>query len=162
MRKSYLLFLLIVLLIPFSVFADCSDCSYNNCSDCGCVPSTGEEKKCVYSNISSEESDVSCGDGLLTSIPPTIPSVTKIIYDIIKVSIPILLVFFGSLDLIKAVIANKEDDIKKNQGTFIKRLISAVLVFFVFTVVEFVISLSANNGTKIIQCAKCFISGVCK
>lgn len=162
MKKVYLLLLLLLLLVPFSVFADCNDCAYPNCSDCGCVPSSNGENKCVYNNIDNNVTFKSCGDNLLTNIPPTVTDITKLVYNIVQVVVPIVLVLFGSLDLVKAIIAGKEDDIKKHQRTFIKRLISAVIIFFIFSAVKLVVSLSADNSEGIIKCAECFISGVCK
>ena len=62
----------------------------------------------------------------------------------------------------KGVIAQKEDEIKKAQQTFFKRLIAAVLVFFVFTAVKIVIGLATKDSKNILECAKCFIRNDCK
>ena len=104
---------------------------------------------------------VSCGSGLLTDIPSMIPRVVHIIYLFIQIAIPVLLVIFGSIDFLKAVIAQKEDEIKKGQQTFIKRLIAGILVFFVFSFVKIIISFAADSkseGRKIINCASCLIN----
>ena len=53
----------------------------------------------------------------------------KIIYTILLIAIPILLIIFGLLDLGKAVMAGKEDEMKKAQGALIKRVIYTVLAF---------------------------------
>lgn len=63
------------------------------------------------------------------------------------------------LDLGKAVTASKEDDIKKSQQLFVKRLIAAVLVFIVTMVVKIVISFAADNDASVINCMNCFING---
>ena len=115
----------------------------------------------TYNNY-DKNAVVSCGDNLLTNIPSLIPQVINIVYIAIQIAVPIVLVIMGMLDLFKAISAQKDDDIKKAQQIFIKRLISAALVFFVFVVVKFVISLVAdNNGSRILECADCFISGEC-
>lgn len=115
----------------------------------------------TYNNY-DKNAVVSCGDNLLTNIPSLIPQVIKIVYIAIQIAVPIVLVIMGMLDLFKAISAQKDDDIKKAQQIFIKRLISAALVFFVFVVVKFVISLVAdNNSSRILECADCFISGEC-
>ena len=41
---------------------------------------------------------------------------------------PILLILWGSIDLLKSIIQGKEDDIKKSQKVLIRRVISAVLL----------------------------------
>ena len=72
----------------------------------------------------------------------------------------IVLVIMGMLDLFKGIYAQKEDEIKKGQQIFIKRLITAALVFFVVLIVKLVISLVADDkGTGIIECASCFLNG---
>ena len=43
---------------------------------------------------------------------------------------------------------------------FIKRLVSALIIFFVFAIVKLVISLVADD-TKIMDCADCLINNDC-
>lgn len=62
--------------------------------------------------------------------------------------IPIGLILFGMIDLGKAVIAGKEDEMKKAQGTLIKRFIYAVAVFLVVTLVSFVMGLVGSTEWK--------------
>lgn len=50
---------------------------------------------------------VRCGGGLLTDIPRIVPKTIHIIYLLIQVAVPILLVIFGSLDFVKAMISQK-------------------------------------------------------
>ena len=103
---------------------------------------------------------VSCGDKLLTDIPSMLPKIIHTIYIVLQILVPILLVIFGSLDFFKAVIASKEDEIKKGQQTFIKRLISGIIVFFVFAIVRLVISFAGDEDSKsnIMKCASCIIN----
>jgi len=64
------------------------------------------------------------------------------------------------LDFGKAVIAQKEDEIKKSQTLFIKRLLSAAIVFFVFIIVEVLFNVVApDEDTTIWNCVNCFING---
>ena len=111
-----------------------------------------------YNNYSSEV--VSCGNGLISSIPTIFPNIVNIIYIIIQIAVPVLLVIFGMLDLVKGIIASKEDEIKKGQQMLIKRTISAALVFFVFALVKVVVSLASDNS-NIMGCAECFINKKC-
>lgn len=78
---------------------------------------------------------------------------------IIKIVVPILLIIFGMLDLGKAVVASKEDEIKKGQQTFIKRVISAVIVFFVIQIVQLLVSFISNRDQNISRCFNCFVNG---
>ena len=74
------------------------------------------------------------------------------IINIIKIVIPIIIVVLAMLDLGKAVMAQKEDEIKKGQNTFIKRLVAAAIVFFVVTIVTMLIGLVADDSESITGC----------
>ena len=63
--------------------------------------------------------------------------VAKNVVNVIKFGVPILLIILGSIDLAKAVISSKDDEMKKAQGLLIKRIIYALAVFFVVTLVYY-------------------------
>lgn len=70
---------------------------------------------------------------------------------IFKIIIPILLIVWGMLDLGKAVVAAKDDEIKKATKSLAMRAISAVAIFFVPTIVGIVLGLISNfsdSGAK--------------
>lgn len=92
-------------------------------------------------------------------IDPKIPNTVHAIIVVIKVVVPVLLVIFGMLDLFKGITAQKEDEIKKGQQLFIKRLISAAIIFFVISIVQLLISFVAGDNPGIMNCASCFING---
>jgi amino acid transporter len=89
----------------------------------------------------------SCGGFLGANVPKEIPFLITTIINLIKIGVPILLIIFGMLDLGKAVTAQKEDEIKKGQQTFIKRAIAAILVFLVVAIVQLVVGLIASANT---------------
>lgn len=99
-----------------------------------------------------------CGD-LGVVIPGTIPYLVSAIVTIIKVVVPILLIIFGMLDLGKAVIASKEDEIKKGQSIFIKRIVAAVIVFLVIQIVQVVIGFVSSRDANVMKCFNCFVNG---
>lgn len=102
--------------------------------------------------------DLQCKGLSSVKIDQKIPDTVHIIVLIIQIAVPVILVIFGMIDLLKAVIAGKEDEIKKNQNVFIKRLIAAALVFFIFVIVKLVVNVVADNS-NIMDCANCFING---
>ena len=115
----------------------------------------------TYNNY-DKDGIVSCGSNLVSGIPVLIPKVVKIGYTIIQVAVPVLLVVMGSLDLIKGLYAQKEDEIKKGQQTFIKRLIAAALIFFVFAITKVIVSFAADGtSNRILECAECFLEAKC-
>lgn len=88
-------------------------------------------------------------------IPDQIISIIGTVINLIKIAVPLLLIIFGMLDLGKAVMAQKEDEIKRGQQMFVKRLIAAAIVFFVVVIVQFVVQLvdaSDPNGTDTWTC----------
>ena len=101
-------------------------------------------------------------EGVLSGvvIDAKLPNIVHTIILVIQIAVPVVLVIMGMLDLFKGIYAQKEDEIKKGQQMFIKRLITAALVFFVVLIVKLVISLVADDkGTGIIECASCFLNG---
>lgn len=96
-------------------------------------------------------------------IPYAIPQTVKIIYSILKIVTPIIIIVFGMIDFLKAVMAQKEDEMKKGQQTFVKRLIMGALVFLVFFFVEIIIGFVApkEENQSMWNCVDCFINGNC-
>ena len=105
---------------------------------------------------------VSCGENLITGIPTMITQTVRIAYIIIQVAVPVVLVVMGSLDLFKGISAQKEEEIKKGQQMFIKRLVAAAIIFFVFAITKVIISFAADGtSSKILNCAECFLENKC-
>lgn len=59
---------------------------------------------------------------------------------VFKIVIPLLLIIFGMIDLGKAVIASKEDEIKKATGALVRRAIAAVVIFLLPTIISFIMT----------------------
>ena len=90
-----------------------------------------------------------CGEALGgVGIPGQLAHIIALIVLFIQVFVPILLIVWGMLDLGKAVMAQKEDEIKKGQNTFIKRLVAAAILFFVVTIVRFLVSIVGDNDSE--------------
>lgn len=66
----------------------------------------------------------------------------KIIKTILAVVVPIILLVMGSLDFAKAVFASDENNIKKAQGTFIKRVIICFVIFLIPSVLKFILEIA--------------------
>lgn len=116
----------------------------------------------ILATVTRESRGIEYSCGTLTGFDGIIPYITHLIVLIIKIGVPILLIIFGMLDLGKAVVAQKDDEIKKGQQTFFKRVIAAVLVFFVVTIVQLIIGFaSGNDEGDVKNCIECFINGNC-
>lgn len=75
-------------------------------------------------------------------------AIVKFLLGIVQWIVPVVLIGFGTVDLVKAVIAGKEDDIKKNQQVLIKRLIAAVIVFLVPLIVSIIMGWIGTTDWK--------------
>lgn len=81
-----------------------------------------------------------------TGIPGKLAHMVYLIVKVIQVAVPILLIVWGMLDLGKAVMAQKEDEIKKGQQTFVKRLIAAAIVFFIVSITTLLVGLVGGDS----------------
>ena len=93
------------------------------------------DKKYSITGNKPSTSKLSCGQ-LIDS------STQKLLNDFLKYpryAVPAILIVLGSLDFFKAVVAGKEDEMKKAQKTFIKRVIIGVAVFLVPLLVNVII-----------------------
>lgn len=113
-----------------------------------------------YQNVDSGDG-YSCGSNMVEDIPGTLLDTVHIAYMVIQIVVPVVLVVMGMITLVKAVTSSKEDEIKKAQMSFVKKLIAAALVFFIFVIVKLLVSFSATSdrAPKIIDCMDCFLNG---
>lgn len=101
-------------------------------------------------------------------IPAPVFNIISLIIMAIQVVVPILLIIWGMVDFAKAVIGGDEDKIKAGQKVFLKRLIAAVLVFLIVTIVKLLIGLvgtvagtesGVSSSDSIWSCVEKFING---
>ena len=84
---------------------------------------------------------------------------------VFKIVIPLLLIIFGMIDLGKAVIASDEKAIKSATTSIMRRLIAAVVIFFIPAIVGAIFNLVGDfkdnkDGVKdqYDKCAECITS----
>ena len=81
------------------------------------------------------------------------------VFLIAKIVIPIILIILGIVDIGKAVISSDDKAISKAAKSLLMRVIAAVCIFFVPTIVSFVIQLvdtSVDDRNEV--CARCISS----
>jgi len=83
---------------------------------------------------------------------------------IFRIVIPVLLIIFGMVDLGKAVVSSDEKAISKSTGSLIKKLIAALVVFFLPTIITAIVNLTGakdENGKKVgsSKCVLCITKG---
>lgn len=65
---------------------------------------------------------------------------------VFKIVIPILLIVFGMIDLGRAVIASKDDEIKKATKSLLMRSIAAIVIFLIPTLVGVIMGIVGSFG----------------
>ena len=97
---------------------------------------------------------------------PIFKVIRKGIFPIIWIGIPIVLILMGTIDLGKAVVASKSDEIKNAAKSLMFRAIAGVFIFFIPTLVGFIFTLVDDWGDykgEYEICATCISSpGKCK
>ena len=88
---------------------------------------------------------------------PVVKLIRHGVIPVIQIGIPIILIILGMLDLGKAVVASKEDEIKNAQKLLIKRAIYAVAIFFIVLMVTAVFNLvGTSSGQNTASWAACW------
>ncbi len=89
-----------------------------------------------------------------------------IIY-VAKFLIPLLLIIFGSIDFAKAIISSSDKAGSEAISSFVKRVVAAVIIFFVPTIISFVLDLiddasATINDENFTNCKTCLFDPLSK
>ena len=100
-----------------------------------------------------------CGD--IDDFPAIVPKLSSYAVTLLKTIAPIVLIIISVISLVKSMTAGKEDEIKKAQTTLVKRLIIAAIIFFVVTIVQFIMLKVADGSEQgnLSNCLSCFLNG---
>ncbi len=99
------------------------------------------------------------GETIAITFHENLPNFTNTLYDILKIATPVIIIITGMLDVLKAVTAQKEDDMKKATRKFVNRLLAGAVVFLVFVIIETVITMVIPNDiNNAWDCVKCFLT----
>ncbi len=96
------------------------------------------------------------------TFPPIITGILSQLYKIIIILVPIGIVIFGSIDFIKATIAKDSNAIAASVKTFINRLITGCITFFVLAIVTWLFKgllSGVNDASSAMDCALRIIGG---
>ena len=114
----------------------------------------------IPSIISAEEIEgtkyIVCSDN--RKFPLVFAQITSLFMTLIKIAIPILLVISGMIAFLKVTFSsNVEEDLKKAKTKLVNNIIAAVIIFFIFSIANFAVSLVAGSNSKIMKCVSCFM-----
>ena len=99
---------------------------------------------------------VDCGS--VKHLPYKVLQISNTVINVLQIAVPVILIIMGSVDFVKAISSQKEDEIKKAQGVFVKRLIMGALVFFIVVIVKLLISVIGGNSDGLWSCVECFVN----
>ena len=96
-------------------------------------------------------------------IPYQAPEIISFIITLLKTSVPIILIFVSLVSLLKSLGAPNEDEIKKAQKSFVRKVTASILAFLVITIVQFVIRKVADSSdsASVSTCLSCFMNNDC-
>ena len=141
--KKYLLILLIALFIGCnSTYAetkrDTNQTILNEITDSETIKIAAKTTSTEYNR-----NNIDC-DGIFGSKndPDSLRYLLNEILQYPRIIIPILVIGLGTLDMAKAVIASKPDEMTKAQKTFVRRCIIGVVAFFIPTIMNILMYLA--------------------
>lgn len=70
-----------------------------------------------------------------------------IVINLIRIIAPLALIIWGSIDLLKGIIAGDDKKVAAARKPFIQRLISAILIFLIPWIVNFAINTFVSDGS---------------
>lgn len=79
-------------------------------------------------------------------------ALAKMIVRVLQIAIPIGLIVMGTIDMGKSVITGDEKKIKENQGKFVKRIVSAVIVFLIPLIINVVLNFVVQDSNDWVKC----------
>lgn len=185
-KKNVLILILFVIFafLPYNVRAINEDNELTKNAESASKSTENENKNSVENNTEKSNEEINSkksgsvsknGEGEKKEVPdPASPiqfcAKTAVIWQIVgwvflifKIVIPIILIIFGVLDMFKAIIASKDDEIKKSAKSLAMRTLSAIIIFFIPTLVSLVMGLIVNfrdSGAKadFEVCQKCILN----
>lgn len=93
-----------------------------------------------------------CGDAAVSNIMYLL----GVVVAVIRIAVPIILIVIGMVDLVKALTSQDDKQIKSATSLIVKRVVIAIAIFLVPTVVRLVMNLISQNEYQ--QCINCVTS----
>ena len=84
---------------------------------------------------------VSCTDEVILLI-----RIIKVFIELVKFSMPVILIVLCTFDVLRIVVSKKEDDIKKYRKYIYNRIFNCILLFLVPTIIFLLFNLLITNN----------------
>ena len=91
--------------------------------------------------------------------PLVFADVVSLLYTLVRIVVPILFVVVGLISFLRALFSNSIDsDLDKAKNKLVVNIIIAGVIFFVVSIINFVINLAAGTGNSFSECLNCLIN----
>ena len=108
-------------------------------------------------NVAFAAKYIVCGND--RHIPYAFANIFSILMVIVRIFVPVLIVIMGMISYLKIVMSSKaEEEFKKGQKQLINSIIAAVVIFFIVSIINFVIGLTAGKDNSASACITCIVS----
>ncbi len=98
-----------------------------------------------------------CGNG--RKIPFVLAWGISVVYIIIRIVVPILFVITGMISFFKATLSSKtEDELQKAKKSLVSKIIAAIMIFFIASIINLVISLAVGRDNSFSSCLSCMVN----
>lgn len=92
--------------------------------------------------------------------------VVGMIATILKIGVPLVIIVLGLVDLAKAALSSKPEDIKKSLGTLVWRIVGSILIFLLPSIIMLILRLFGVFNTAVADfgeaqwnvCYSCIVS----
>lgn len=108
--------------------------------------------------VNTLQDSVNCAGA---EIPYGFPYIVNRLIKILKIFTPIILIILGMVDFLRATISSDEKQMKDASSRFVRRILAAVIIFFVIAIVQFAFRLVGEEGEGALGCFNCFVNGDC-
>lgn len=99
---------------------------------------------------------VVCGSN--KRFPLVVADIISPLYIIIRVLVPAILVISGIVTFVKATTSgNPDDDLNKAKNKLVVNIVSAIIIFFLVSIVKFAVALVAGSNNTFNSCLNCMI-----
>lgn len=123
MKKKFILLMLVVLVLFIGIEVDAKELGFNIMATC----------EGYFGNPNN---------------PKSLMGIIVEIFDLIKISVPIILLAMTTLDFSKVVFSDSKDGMEKAKKNFAKRALIAVIIFFIPVLLEIILDYVNNESIK--------------
>ena len=106
--------------------------------------------------IISAKEYIVCGNN--KKFPTVLGTTISTLYVIIRILVPLLLVITGIISFFKATISSNADEaLNKAKSKLITNIIAAIIIFFIASIINFVVGLAAGKNNNFSSCMNCML-----